>query len=179
MLSVSDPSFQLKLNELKGSTKDTFSTLDEILEAGAAINVMGCLDAVLSSGSYWLNKYLGSSDATPGSILESAGFLRRIEETTKYKIDRPSLAEMRQKTATEIALDFLFKGLDALANWPGPLFKLPGGEASIVHRGNEYGLRISAQLRFRKATAATARTHRLWTSVLESGSRVKTKPITG
>jgi hypothetical protein len=151
-LSGGAPSFQLKLNDLKGSARDTFSTLDDVLKTGSGINLAECLDAVLSSGSYWLNQYLGSSAATPGSILESAGFLQHIEKTTKYKIDRPSLEQMRQKTAAEIALDFLFKGLDALANWLEPLFTIPGGDVSVVHRGSDYGLRISAQLPLKKGS---------------------------
>ena len=146
LLSGGAPSFQLKLNDLKGSTRDTFSTLDELLNTASGINVMDCLDAVVSQGSYWLNQYLGSSAATAGSILESARFLLSIDKTTKYKVDRPSIEQMLQKTASEIALDFLFRGLDALADWPAPLFTLPGGEVRVVRRGSSYGLRISAQL---------------------------------
>lgn len=143
-LSSAEPRFRLTF---LGAVPRTFTTLKEILNSTSEINVLDCLDVLLSAASYWVNTYLGKSGVTIGQILELAGLLVEIEETTKYKTARTSLAEMQKKSAGDLALDFVFAALEALSESNEPLMKLPGGGGvSIVKRGGEYGLRLATRL---------------------------------
>lgn len=140
-LSGRTPEFRMEFLNLKGTEKPgTYTRLEDLLDP----TVAAWIGEVMVQGSYWLDLYVGDSPTTVGEILVAARFLS-LDAKGAYHLD---LRNLRGRSATEIALDFLFAGLEALSRIETPLLKLPGGGVYIQHREStgDYGLRIAALL---------------------------------
>jgi hypothetical protein len=81
-----------------------------------------------------------------GDVLVAANFMTEDAEGN-YNLN---LTNLQGQSATQIALNFVFAGLNALANLEVPLIALPGGgiyvAASTGASNSQYGLRIAADL---------------------------------
>lgn len=142
-LSSTLPTISLTFENLQGagSAPSTYTTLQSILDSTAAQEWIG---EVIVQGSYWLNLYVGSSTVTVGQILVSANFLT-TDNQGNYHL---SLTNLTGTDPAQIALNFVFAILDALASLDVPLISLPGGGIYVTNveqtggGSTTYGLRM-------------------------------------
>jgi len=141
------PTIRLVFKDLKGTTEpDTYTNLESMLNE----TVISWIAEVIIQGSYWLHLYIGDSSNTIGDILTAAHFLNTDEEG-EYHLTLELLKDLAKKDPKQIALDFLFAGLDALSTLKIPLIPLPGGGVYIERRDNEkentadYGIRFTTE----------------------------------
>jgi hypothetical protein len=146
-LSTAEPSLRMEFENLHGSSRPgVYTRLEDLLDA----TVASWIGEVLAQSRYWLDLYVGRSPKTVGDILEAAHFLS-LDENEVYHLALQNL----RGSAREIALNFLFAGLDALAGLELPILPLPGGGVHVRHREStgDYGLRIVAQIPLASPTA--------------------------
>ena len=140
-LAAQAPTFQLTFDDLKGTTKPaSYDSLAALLDP----DVLSWIAAVIPQATPWLNFYPGNSPYTVGEILVAAGFLGGNPKDG-YTLTLPDL---RGKSALDIALDFVFAVVDAVADLGDPLVMLPGGGVYVEHdkTTGDYGMRVAAQL---------------------------------
>ena len=144
-LSGAPPTISLTFENLQGAggLPGTYNSLQDLLNSTAALEWIG---EVIVQGSYWLNLYLGSSAVTVGEVLTQAQFLTQ-DEQGNYHL---SLANLKDLPPAQIALNFLFAILGALANLDLALIPLPGGGIYVAEQqaggAADYGLRMVLDL---------------------------------
>ncbi len=146
-LSGDTPDFTLTFHDLAGTHKPAIYTrLADLLDE----SVMSWLHEVMLRASYWLDLYVGSSSSTIGQVLVAARFLS-VDDDGNYHLDLANL----KGTPVEIAINFLFAGLDILSRLTIPLITLPGGGIYVQHRqkSGDYGLRIATRLSLTSGTS--------------------------
>ena len=137
------PTINLTFENLQGagSTPSTYTTLQSILDS---IEAQEWIGEVIVQGSYWLNLYVGDSTVTVGQILVKANFLT-VDDQGNYHL---SLTNLQGTGPAQIALNFVFSILDALASLDVPLISLPGGGIYVTNveqaggGSTTYGLRM-------------------------------------
>ncbi len=137
------PGFSMTFENLKGTpAPSTYTSLSSLLDP----TVESWIGEVIVQGSDWLNLLVGNSPTTVGDILKAAGFLTQ-DDHGAYQL---SLTNLQGTSAGQIALNFVFAALDALANLDVPLINLPGGgvyiAADSVGSGKSYGIRFAGDL---------------------------------
>lgn len=145
-LSGAPPTFGLTFENLEGAggQPGTYNSLQDLLNSTAAL---GWIGEVIVQGSYWLNLYVGSSAVTVGEVLTQAQFLTQ-DAQGKYHL---SLANLKDLPPAQIALNFVFAILGALANLDLALIPLPGGGIYVAEQQGaggaaDYGLRMVLDL---------------------------------
>lgn len=146
-LAEKNPTFELSFEDLSGSSKpSTYTTLESLLNE----TVTAWIGDVVIRGSYWLHQCIGASTYTPGDILAAAGFLAKSGKG-EYNLDITLLEKLKHKNPIDIALTFLFAGLDALSTLKIPLVPLPEGGVYVERSENDtsktadYGIRFATQ----------------------------------
>ena len=140
-LREKDPGFALTfLGGTFGPNGRTYTALSDLLRE----DVESWIAEVVVQGSYWLNMYVGSSATTVGEIPTAAHFLTQ-DDQGQYSL---SLQNLHGQSAQQIALNFVFAGLDALATLEVPLVPLPGGGIYVAsdEQTGDYGVRAAADL---------------------------------
>lgn len=149
-LAAQAPGLKLTFENLTGTTApSTYTTLQSLLDP----TVDSWIGEVIVQGGYWLNLYIGGSATTVGEVLVAANFLT-VDSSGQYHL---SLAQLQGQTPLDIALNFVFAGLDALANLDVPLLALPGGGVYIAYdeASGDYGLRFVADLSLEPTQSGT------------------------
>ena len=140
------PTFTLTLESLSGtSAPDTYDSLKDLERE----LVIACIGEVIVQGGYWLHRYIGDSPATVGDILVAAHFLGE-DDKGDYHFSVEEIDRLMAETPEQIAVDFAYAALDALALIGKPLIPLPEGgvyvEAHDDGDARDYGIRFATRL---------------------------------
>ncbi len=143
------PSFSLTFEDLQGTDiPSTYTSIHELLQASVKI----LINVALGAATPWLDQPIGTSPVSVGKILSLVGFLKKTDGA--YQLDVDGLNKLQQESPKDIALDFLFRVLDELADASKPLVSLPGnGGFYVEHQtgdpssddGDLYGVRMVTQ----------------------------------
>lgn len=142
-LAAQSPTLTVTFEGLTGTTAPTtYTTLQSLIAKDPPVG--SWIGEVVLKGQSWLQLKPGGSSSV-GDILTAAGFLSN--DNGQYNL---SLANLTGD-ASEIALNFVFAALNALANLATPLVDLPGGGVFVSYRDNadnsrDYGVRFVADL---------------------------------
>lgn len=162
------PGFKLEFANLQGAAgaPGTYTSLSSLLDP----NVEAWIGEVVVQGSAWLNMFVGygaqtgtgdvydnqTATNTVGDLLVAANFLTK-DANGDYHL---SLQNLHGQTASDIALNFVFAVLNALAATNFPIISLPGGGIYIARRddaneSSDYGIRFAIDIPLTSGAAST------------------------
>lgn len=153
-LSGAAPTFRLEFVGLTGTSMNPVITKMSDL---ASATSQSLLSAALNIAQPWLQQKIGSLPVTVGQLLTAAGILKAStgNNNSPFALNLDVLKNLNPK---QIALNFLFGGLDKLTAGGKPFIPLPGGGIYAVKRTNadqsaSYGVRLAAAIPVSKDTS--------------------------
>lgn len=134
------PTCEVRFEGLQGTTKPShYESLTALLDP----DVLSWVGAIVPTATQWLQFVPGNSPRTVGELLAAAGFLNgNLNDGFTL-----ALGDLHGKSAEDIALDFVFAVVDAMAALDDPIVTLPYGGVFVAHdqASGDYGIRVAAQ----------------------------------